>query len=111
MKEFNLEGVENTNNGSNLPTKKGFWGSFKGFWLQEIDLNKPITLSPKAAKVIGEVHDFWCQDINFSEFHDFLFQEVDLSGVRDFWFQEVDLSGVHDFLFQEVHLFGNKKNK
>lgn len=98
MKEFKLENAENANNGANLPAKNTFWGRMKNFWLQEIDLNKPVTLSPKTEKVFSEVHDFWFQEVKFSELHDFLFQEV-------------DLSGVHDFLFQEVHLFGNKKNK
>ena len=35
----NAENIENagTIRNENLPVKKGFWNSFKAFWLQDID--------------------------------------------------------------------------
>ena len=38
----NAENIENagTIRNENLPVKKGFWNSFKAFWLQDIDWNK-----------------------------------------------------------------------
>ena len=40
----NAENIENagTIRNENLPVKKGFWNSFKAFWLQDIDWNKEI---------------------------------------------------------------------
>ena len=82
MKEFKLDDNVNVSDsnvaGSNLPVKKGFWGKVKGFLFQEIDLSKPIALSPKTEKVFGEVHDFLFQEVKFPELHDFLFQEITL---------------------------------
>ena len=44
---------------SQVPTKVGFWHSFKNFWLQPITLE----LTPYQKKVFKEVHDFWNQEV------------------------------------------------
>jgi len=77
MKEYDLSEA-GTNN--LLPKEIGAWGKFKKFWLQPIDLNKPIVLelTPKEEKVLSEVHNFLFQDLDFKELSDFLFQEVTL---------------------------------
>ncbi len=65
-------------NGKNLPVKRGFWSSFKAFWLQDINWNKEIRveLTPKQQKVEDEINEFLHQEITFEKIHDFLFQEV-----------------------------------
>ena len=62
----------------NLPVKKGFWNSFKAFWLQDIDWNKEIRveLTPYQQKVEDEVNEFLHQEITWEKVHDFLFQEI-----------------------------------
>ena len=42
-----------------VPVKKGFWQSFKAFWLQPV----VIELTPHQKKVFQEVHDFWNQEV------------------------------------------------
>ena len=61
-----------------LPAKKGFWGEFKAFWLQDIDWNKEIRveLTPGQQKVEDEINEFLHQEITWDKVHDFLFQEV-----------------------------------
>lgn len=55
--------VENEATESNayakVPTKVGFWQSFKNFWLQPI----VVELTPHQKKVFQEVKDFWNQEI------------------------------------------------
>lgn len=65
-------------NEKNLPVKRGFWSSFKAFWLQDINWNKEIRveLTPKQQKVEDEINEFLHQEITFEKIHDFLFQEV-----------------------------------
>ena len=72
-----------TNNAA-LPQKVGLWGKIKNFLFQEIDLSKEVVLelTPKEQKVLKEVHDFWCQEIHFTELHDFLFQEITIFGKK-----------------------------
>ena len=76
----NAENIENagTIRNENLPVKKGFWNSFKAFWLQDIDWNKEIRveLTPGQQKVEDEINEFLHQDITWEKVHDFLFQEV-----------------------------------
>ena len=43
-----------------VPVKKGFWQSFKAFWLQPVVLE----LTPHQKKVFQEVHDFWNQEVH-----------------------------------------------
>ena len=56
----NAENIENagTIRNENLPVKKGFWNSFKAFWLQDIDWNKEIKveLTPYQQKVEDEIN-------------------------------------------------------
>ena len=92
MKEYNLK--DNTV-GSSLPTQYGTLVKLKNFFRLE--------LTPKEEKVLGEVHDFLFQEIEFPELREFLYQEIDLSGVKDFWCQDVDFSGVKDFWCQDVN--------
>ena len=76
----NAENIENagTIRNENLPVKKGFWNSFKAFWLQDIDWNKEIKveLTPAQQKVEDDINEFLHQDITWEKVHDFLFQEV-----------------------------------
>ena len=76
----NAENIENagTIRNENLPVKKGFWNSFKAFWLQDIDWNKEIKveLTPYQPKVEDEINEFLHQDITWEKVHDFLFKEV-----------------------------------
>ena len=58
--------------GSNLPVKKGFWSSFKAFWLQDVT----VELTPAQQKVENEINDFLYQEVTLKKVHDFLFQEV-----------------------------------
>ena len=80
--EFNntAENIENagTIRNENLPVKKGFWNSFKAFWLQDIDWNKEIKveLTPYQQKVEDEINEFLHQEITWEKVHDFLFQEI-----------------------------------
>lgn len=55
-----------------LPVKKGFWNSFKAFWLQEVN----IELTPKQQKIEREINEFLYQEVTWQKVHDFLFQEV-----------------------------------
>ena len=76
----NAENIENagTIRNENLPVKKGFWNSFKAFWLQDIDWNKEIKveLTPYQQKVEDEINEFLHQEITWEKVHDFLFQEI-----------------------------------
>ena len=76
----NIQNIENagTIRNENLPFKKGFWNSFKAFWLQDIDWNKEIRveLTPYQQKVEDEVNEFLHQEITWEKVHDFLFQEI-----------------------------------
>ena len=54
-----------------LPTKRGFWGEFKAFWLQDVN----IELTPKQQKVEKEINEFLYQEITWQKVHDFLLQE------------------------------------
>lgn len=78
----NINGVA----GESLPTKVSPWTKIKSFLFQDIT----VTMTPMQAKVLGEVRDFWCQDITGSDVKDFLFQEVTLKDVKDFWFQKIE---------------------
>lgn len=82
MREYNLAGTADAK--GNLPAEIGMWGKFKNFWLQPIDLNKPIVLelTPKEEKVLSEVHNFLFQEVNFKELNDFLFQEINIFGKK-----------------------------
>ncbi len=64
--------------GSNLPTKVGFWNKFKAFWLQDIDWNREIKveLTPYQQKIENEINEFLHQEITWEKVHDFLFQEI-----------------------------------
>lgn len=77
----NNEQIQQASNNSNLPTKRGFWSSFKSFWLQEIDWNREIKveLTPTQQKVEDEINDFLHQEITWEKVHDFLFQEIKFS--------------------------------
>ena len=74
------QAIENagTIRNENLPVKKGFWSSFKAFWLQDIDWNKEIRveLTPYQQKVEDEINEFLHQEITWGKIRDFLFQEV-----------------------------------
>ena len=76
----NAENIENagTIRNENLPVKKGFWNSFKAFWLQDIDWNKEIKveLTPYQQKVEDEINEFLHQENTKKKVHDFLFQEI-----------------------------------
>ena len=65
----NAENIENagTIRNENLPVKKGFWNSFKAFWLQDIDWNKEIKveLTPYQQKVEDEINEFLHQEITW----------------------------------------------
>ena len=67
----NAENIENagTIRNENLPVKKGFWNSFKAFWLQDIDWNKEIKveLTPYQQKVEDEINDFLFQEVSFGK--------------------------------------------
>lgn len=74
--------VENagTIRNDNLPVKKGFWSSFKAFWLQDVDWNKEIKveLTPGQQKVEDEINEFLHQEITWQKIRDFLFQDISL---------------------------------
>ena len=55
-----------------LPVKRGFWNSFRAFWLQEVN----IELTPKQQKIEDELNEFLFQEVTWQKVHDFLFQEV-----------------------------------
>lgn len=97
MKEYNLK--DNTV-GNSLPTQYGTLNKLKNFFRLE--------LTPKQAKVFGEVHNFLFQEIEFPELREFLYQEVDLSSFKDFWCQDVDFKAVKDFWCQDVDFTGFK---
>lgn len=71
--------------GESLPTKLSPWTKIKNFLFQEIT----VTMTPKQEKVLGEVRDFWCQEITGADVKDFLFQEITAKQLKDFWFQEI----------------------
>ena len=92
MKEYNLK--DNTVD-AGLPTEYGAFNKLKKFFTLE--------LTPYQAKVLGEVRDFWCQEISFPEVRDFFYQDVDLAGVKDFWTQEDDFKEIKDFWCQDIN--------
>lgn len=47
----------------NLPVKVNTWTKIKNFLFQEVHLE----LTPYQKKVLGEVHDFWFQEISFGK--------------------------------------------
>jgi len=55
-----------------LPTKVGFWGKFKSFLFQEIN----VELTPYQQKVEDEVNEFLHQEITWQGVKSFLFQEI-----------------------------------
>ncbi len=57
---------------ASIPAKVSKWTKFRNFMMQDIT----ITMTPKQAKVLQEVHDFWHQEITGKKVHDFLFQEI-----------------------------------
>lgn len=63
---------------ANLPVKKGFWNSFKGFWLQEVSWNKEIKveLTPYQQKVENEVNEFLHQEVTWDKVYNFLFRDI-----------------------------------
>lgn len=73
-----INNVYGKGSSNNLPTKAGFWSKFKGFWLQDVDLNKEIkvVLTPYQQKVEDEINDFLHQEITWDKVRNFLFQEV-----------------------------------
>ena len=77
MKEYNLK---DSTVGANLPTQYGALKKIKNFLRLE--------LTPMQSKVLGQVHNFWFQEIEFPELREFMYQEVDFSGIKDFWFQD-----------------------
>lgn len=50
-----------------VPEKVSTWSKIRNFLFKEIT----VTMTPKQAKVLQEVHDFWHQDAK-----DFFFQEI-----------------------------------
>ncbi len=60
------------NNETALPTKVGFWGKFKAFLFQEIN----VELTPYQQKVEDEVNEFLHQEITWQGVKNFLFQEI-----------------------------------
>ena len=85
MKEYNLK---DSTVGTNLPVQYGTLNKIKNFFKLE--------LTQKEEKVLGEVHNFWFQEIEFPELREFMYQEVDFSGIKNFWLQEVDFKAVKD---------------
>lgn len=68
-----FEGAQNEQaQGNGLPAKQGLWSKFKGFWLQEIN----VELTPYQQKVEDEINEFLHQEITWGKVKDFLFQEV-----------------------------------
>lgn len=98
MKEYNLK--DNTVGGS-VPTEYGSLKATKNFLKLE--------LTPAEAKVLGEIRDFWLQEVDFSELRDFMYQDVDFGAIKDFWCQDVDFKAVKDFWCQDVD-FGAVKD-
>ena len=83
----NVNVSEPMNAGSEgLPSKLSPWTKMKNFLFQEIT----VTMTPKQAKVLGEVRDFWCQDITGAAFKDLMLSEVTLKSMKDFWFQKIE---------------------
>ena len=68
-----------------LPAKKSFWGEFKSFWLQDVN----IELTPKQQKVEREINEFLYQEITWQKIHDFLFQEVTFGKKKEQPAQEI----------------------
>lgn len=60
----------------NLPQEVSVWSRIKAFLLQDVNRDVVVTMTPYQAKVLKEVHDFWCQEITFGKVKDFLFQEI-----------------------------------
>ncbi len=67
-------GVE-LENSKVLPTKVNAWTKIKNFLFQEVT----VELTPKQAKVFGEVHDFWHQDVTWQSFKDFWMQDIEIT--------------------------------
>ena len=61
---------------ANLPQEVSVWSKVKAFLLQDVNREVVITMTPKQEKVLREVHDFWCQEINFGKIKSFLFKEI-----------------------------------
>lgn len=78
--------MEENKEGQGLPTKISPWTKIKNFLFKDIT----VTMTPKQAKVLGEVRDFWCQEITGADLKEFLFQEVTLKQMKDFWFQKIE---------------------
>ena len=75
IKMFNkTEKIDNTQEGV-LPSKVNGWTKVKNFLFQEIN----IEMTPKQAKVLQEVHDFWHQEVTFKSFRDFLLQDIEIT--------------------------------
>lgn len=75
MSEKIMGGVEfngEQNQANDLPVKQGFWSKFKGFWLQEIN----VELTPKQQQIEDEINEFLHQEVTWGKVKDFLFQEV-----------------------------------
>ena len=75
----NVEGYENPVSSAALPVEVSVWSKVKGFLLQDVNREIEITMTPKQAKVLKEVHDFWFQEVNFGSVKDFLFQEIKIT--------------------------------
>ena len=73
MKEYNLK---DSTIGTNLPTQYGTLNKIKNFFR--------VSLTEKQEKVLGQVRDFWLQEVEFPELREFLYQEVDFSKIKDF---------------------------
>ena len=74
--------------GKTLPAEVSVWTKIKNFLCQEIK----VEMTPKQAKVLQEVHDFWHQEITGKDVHDFLFQEITAKQIKDFWLQKIDIT-------------------
>ena len=80
------EQAENTvEQGKKLPAEVSVWTKIKNFLCQEIK----VEMTPKQAKVLQEVHDFWHQEITGKDVHDFLFQEITAQQMKDFCLQKI----------------------
>jgi hypothetical protein len=85
MEEQNVtEGMANpelgaTVKGASLPSEVSVWTKVKNFLLQDVNRDVVIEMTPKQEKVLREVHDFWCQEVNFGKIKDFLFQEIKIT--------------------------------
>ena len=74
--------------GKTLPAEVSVWTKIKNFLCQEIK----VEMTPKQAKVLQEVHDFWHQEITGEKVHDFLFFEITGEKVKNFLFKEIKIT-------------------